>query len=74
MGEVYTPDCAADLGDARWGVDLTPFEESAAVGTVISATTFEASPVQATRWYDAGKLLDARLHRNVLEHGGQSFT
>jgi uncharacterized phage protein (TIGR02218 family) len=56
VGEVYTPDCAADLGDARCGVDLTALEESGTVDTVISATTFETSLVQATGWYDGGEL------------------
>jgi uncharacterized phage protein (TIGR02218 family) len=54
VGEVYTPDCAADLGDARCGVDLSTLE-----GTVIaatSATTFQTSLVQATGWYDGGEL------------------
>jgi uncharacterized phage protein (TIGR02218 family) len=27
VGELFAPDCAADLGDARCGVDLTAFEE-----------------------------------------------
>jgi uncharacterized phage protein (TIGR02218 family) len=56
VGEVYAPDCAADLGDARCGVDLAVFEESGTVGTVTSATTFEPSLVQATGWYDGGEL------------------
>jgi uncharacterized phage protein (TIGR02218 family) len=56
VGEVYAPDCAADLGDARCGVDLTAFEESGAVDAVIGATAFETSLVQATGWYDGGEL------------------
>jgi uncharacterized phage protein (TIGR02218 family) len=56
VGEVYTPDCAADLGDARCGVDLVALEESGTVITVTSATIFESSLVQATGWYDGGEL------------------
>jgi uncharacterized phage protein (TIGR02218 family) len=43
IGEVYAPDCSADLGDARCGVDLAPLEESGTVSTVISATVFETA-------------------------------
>jgi uncharacterized phage protein (TIGR02218 family) len=56
VGEVYTPDCAADLGDARCGVDLAALEESGAVNAVISATAFTTVLVQATGWYDGGEL------------------
>jgi uncharacterized phage protein (TIGR02218 family) len=56
VGEVYAPDCAADLGDARCGVDLVALEESGTVGTVISATAFETSLAQATGWSDGGEL------------------
>jgi hypothetical protein len=31
MGEVYTPDCAADLGYARCGLDLAALEKSGSV-------------------------------------------
>ena len=56
VGEVYAPDCSADLGDARCGVDLAALEESGAVGTVTSATAFATTLVQATGWYDGGEL------------------
>jgi uncharacterized phage protein (TIGR02218 family) len=42
VAKVYTTDCAADLGDARCGVDLGTFEESGSVAAVTCATTFEA--------------------------------
>jgi len=56
VGEVYTPDCAADLGDARCGVDLTALEESGTVSAVSSMTAFQTSLVQGTGWYDGGEL------------------
>jgi uncharacterized phage protein (TIGR02218 family) len=56
VGEVYAPDCSADLGDARCGVDLAALEESATVDAVTGATAFETSLVQATGWYDGGEL------------------
>ena len=56
VGEIYTPDCAADLGDVRCGVDLTALEESGGVVSVTSDTTFETSLAQATGWYDGGEL------------------
>ena len=57
MGEVYTPDCAADLGDARCAVNLAVLEESGTVDTVIDGTTFETTLVQRTGWYDGDELL-----------------
>ncbi len=56
IGEVYTPDCAADLGDARCGVDLAALEETGTVDAAASATVFETTLVQATGWYDGGEL------------------
>ena len=56
VGEVYAPECAADLGDARCGVDLAALEESGTVTAVASATTFEASLAETTGWYDGGEL------------------
>jgi uncharacterized phage protein (TIGR02218 family) len=56
VGEVYAPDCAADLGDVRCGVDLTALEESGTVDTVTSATAFMTTLAQATGWYDGGEL------------------
>jgi uncharacterized phage protein (TIGR02218 family) len=56
VGEVYAPDCAADLGDTRCGVDLAALEESGTVDAATSATAFETSLVQATGWYNGGEL------------------
>ena len=56
VGEVYAPDCSADLGDARCGVDLSALEESATVDAVTGATAFETTLVQATGWYDGSEL------------------
>jgi uncharacterized phage protein (TIGR02218 family) len=56
VGEIYAPDCAADLGDARCGVDLAALEEGGAIDTVTSATAFETVLAQATGWYDGGEL------------------
>ncbi len=56
VGEVYAPDCAADLGDARCGVDLAALEESGTVTAVTSATAFAAALAQPTGWYDGGEL------------------
>jgi hypothetical protein len=56
VGEVYAPDCAADLGDARCGVDLVALGESGTFGSVTGATAFETVLAQATGWYDGGEL------------------
>jgi uncharacterized phage protein (TIGR02218 family) len=56
VGEVYAPDCAADLGDARCGVDLAALEEGGSIDAVTSGTAFETVLEQATGWYDGGEL------------------
>jgi uncharacterized phage protein (TIGR02218 family) len=56
VGDVYAPDCSADLGDARCSIDLTALEESGAIDAVTSATVFETTLAQATGWYDGGEL------------------
>jgi uncharacterized phage protein (TIGR02218 family) len=56
VGGVYAPDCSADLGDARCGVDLAALEESGTVDAVISGKAFETTLDQATGWYDGGEL------------------
>jgi uncharacterized phage protein (TIGR02218 family) len=56
VGEVYAPDCSADLGDARCGVDLAALEENGTVDAVTSATAFSTTLAQATGWYDGGEL------------------
>lgn len=57
VGEIYTPDCAADLGDARCGVDLSALEMGGSVTSVTSDTSFEASLAQPSGWYDGGELI-----------------
>lgn len=55
IGEVYAPTCTADLGDARCGVDLSAFTESATVTSVIDAQTLEVSGLSAASdYYNAG--------------------
>ncbi len=56
VGEVYAPDCSADLGDGRCGVDLTTLEENGTVDAVTSASAFETTLAQASGWYDGGEL------------------
>ena len=40
VGEVYTPDCRAELGDARCQVDLGAITQSTTVGLVSDSATF----------------------------------
>ena len=56
VGEVYTPDCSADLGDARCGIDVMALQENGSVTSVVGDTAFETSLAQATGWYDGGEL------------------
>jgi hypothetical protein len=58
IGEIYSPECRADLGDARCKVDLSAFTRT---GTVTSATdraVFFAAVDGATAdgWFDGGAL------------------
>jgi uncharacterized phage protein (TIGR02218 family) len=57
VGEIFAPDCLADLGDARCGVDLVALEEVGTGTAVTSITTFETNFAQATGWYNGGELL-----------------
>ena len=50
-----------DPDEAQAGVDLTALEESGTVDTVLGATAFDTSLVQATGWYDGGELTIERL-------------
>ena len=56
VADVYTPDCSADLVDARCGIDLAALEESSSVSSVTSDTSIETTLAQATGWYDGGEL------------------
>lgn len=40
IGELYTPDCRADLGDSRCTVDMGPWTHALTVATVISQRQF----------------------------------
>ena len=56
VGEIYAPDCSADLGDARCGIDAMALQESGSVTSTVGDTAFETSLAQATGWYDGGEL------------------
>ena len=57
VGEVYTPDCSADLGDARCGIDVMALQEEwqCHVGGRRYGIRNQ-SLAQATGWYDADEL------------------
>lgn len=59
IGEVYSPECRADLGDHRCKVPLDPLTRTGSVTTVTSRTTASVSidgdPV-AAGWFDGGVL------------------
>lgn len=55
--ELVSPDCQADLGDARCKIDLTSYTVTGAVGTVISDQAFtDATRGEADGWFTGGKL------------------
>lgn len=73
IGELYTPDCRADLGDARCTVDLTAFQVETTVASVeapgpgeepghtftvaLDGTTYQPSPPEGSPWFLGGAVL-----------------
>lgn len=57
IGEVYSPSCRADLGDARCTVDLTPFTATGTVTSVTSALVFaDTGRAEADDYFKGGKV------------------
>lgn len=54
--EATTPNCRAQLGDARCGVNLAPFTYTATVTAVTSQRIFTISSVQTDEWLTFGKI------------------
>lgn len=55
IGRVYAPTCDATFGDARCGINLTPFTFTGAVQTVISQTKFtDALLAKPTGYFNYG--------------------
>lgn len=55
-GDLYAPDCQADLGDSRCKVDLAAFTVTGTVSTVIDQRTFTDTSLapKPTGWYAGG--------------------
>lgn len=59
IGEVYTPECRADLGDSRCKVDLSALERTGTITGVTSRQVFAATISGAAtpaNWFDGGVL------------------
>lgn len=57
IGELYSPTCRADLGDARCAKNLTAFTFAATVSTLTDNRQFTAAALtQADGYFDSGKL------------------
>lgn len=57
IGEIYSPGCRADLGDARCKKVLTAFTFAASVSTLSNNREFTAAALtQAIGYFDSGKL------------------
>ena len=59
IGELYSPECRADLGDARCGVDLEVWKRDGTVATVTDGTLFTAvidAPEAVDGWFAGGVL------------------
>lgn len=56
VGEVYSPTCRADLGDARCGVNLASFTVTGTITSVTSRTVFaDSARAEATEYFEGGK-------------------
>lgn len=60
IGRIYTPECDADLGDARCGVAMAGYTHTGAVGTVTDRRQFTISGAAAGKagdYYNYGKIV-----------------
>lgn len=67
IGELYTPDCRADLGDSRCTVDMAPFRVATTVASVtpadytftvaIDGTPYQPVPADGSPWFAGGAVL-----------------
>ncbi len=80
VGELYSPECRADLGDARCKVDLTPLTGHGTCGSGSSKTAFVGTGLsQATGYYDGGTMqmttgINVGVRREVLSWDGTTLT
>ncbi len=80
IGEVYSAECRADLGDNRCRVDLSLFSVSGIVTGVVDKTTFsDTGRSEADGWFKYGLLSwisggNAGLSIEVREQTGQQFS
>lgn len=77
VGEVYSPECPAQLGDARCTVDLAAFTTTGAIGGDPASTTVFPAGLGAE--YTEGVLtftggLNAGVKREILEADGSTVT
>lgn len=57
IGEVYSPSCRADLGDARCTVDLAPFTVTGTITSVVDAHQFtDTGRSEAADYFKGGKI------------------
>lgn len=59
IGEVYQPECRADLGDSRCKLDLIPLTTHATIATITNRKTFTISysdPQVTAEWFNGGRV------------------
>jgi uncharacterized phage protein (TIGR02218 family) len=56
VGELYSPNCRANLGDARCGVSLGAFTQSGTITNVLAQDQFVTNATQAEDYYTGGKV------------------
>jgi len=56
VGEVYSPECRADLGDVRCGVALRDFTVVGAVTSVAASASFSSDLTDPDDWFHYGRL------------------
>ncbi len=80
VGEVYSAECRADLGDARCKVNLAAFTVTGAATSVTSSRAFaDSARTEADGWFDYGLLTwttgaNAGLSVEVKSFAGGAFT
>ena len=79
VGELYTPECRADLGDARCKVDLTAFTAAGVAGTGSTKAVFHNTTLtQPATYYDQGTIImtsgaNNGVRREVLTWDGSTL-
>lgn len=78
LGEVYSPECRAMLGDSRCKVNLAPFTFGGSITAVTSSDTFVTDIAVAAGYFNGGVVeftsgLNDGVRREVISYSGGGF-